>query len=239
MAEPAVSIPATAQETAVLLSVIVPTFNYARYIGAALDSIFSQDIPLPSMEVIVVDDASTDDTAAVLARQGSRIRVISRADNAGAAAARNTGLAAARGSVIGFLDADDLWTVGHLRALLAWLATDSPYDLVRGRTRTVTRRAALPDLVGEDLLHPILVGACLYRASVFQRVGVFDESLRQGEDVDLNARIAEAGLREARVDEAVLVYRRHGQNTARASEEIIRGQLDAIRKRLARAAAHD
>lgn len=98
----------------VTVSVVIPTYNRAHSIGAALDSILAQDPPAD--EVIVVDDGSTDNTLEVLAAYGDRIAVL-RQDNAGAAAARNTGIRHATGDWVAFLDSDDLWLPGRLAAL--------------------------------------------------------------------------------------------------------------------------
>ena len=87
------------------VSLVIATYNHARFLGEALDSAVAQT--LEGVEVVVVDDGSTDDTEAVLARYGGRLRVI-RQPNRGLAAARNTGLAAARGTYVSFLDADDV-----------------------------------------------------------------------------------------------------------------------------------
>src|SRR5207253_9919703 len=89
----------------VSVSLVIATFNHARFLGAALDSALAQT--LKRVEVIVVDDGSTDETPAVLARYADRVRVV-RQPNRGLAAARNTGLAAARGTYVSFLDADDV-----------------------------------------------------------------------------------------------------------------------------------
>lgn len=96
------------------VSVVVPTYNRAHSIGAALDSILAQD-PLPD-EVIVVDDGSTDNTSDVLAAYGDRITVL-RQKNAGAAAARNAGIRHATSEWVAFLDSDDLWRPGRMAVL--------------------------------------------------------------------------------------------------------------------------
>lgn len=96
------------------VSVIIPTYNRAHSVGAALDSVLAQEPPAD--EVIVVDDGSTDGTTEVLAAYGDRITVV-RQDNAGAAAARNAGVRRARGDWVAFLDSDDLWRPGRLAAL--------------------------------------------------------------------------------------------------------------------------
>src|SRR2546423_7727277 len=90
----------------VTVSVVVPAYNYARYLPQAIDSALGQTHP--PLEVIVVDDGSTDDTPRVLDAYGDRIRAVRQA-NQGAGAARNAGIAVARGEYVAFLDSDDLW----------------------------------------------------------------------------------------------------------------------------------
>src|SRR5437773_3781756 len=111
----------------VTVSVVIPTYNYARYLPEAIDSALAQThAPL---EVIVVDDGSTDDTPRVLAVYGDRIRVIRQA-NRGPGAARNTGIAAARGEYVGFLDADDVWLPRKLELQMARFEADQGLGLV-------------------------------------------------------------------------------------------------------------
>jgi len=89
-----------------IVSVIVTTYNVEQYIREALDSVFSQTYP--SLEVLVVDDGSTDRTRTILTEYEPRIRVLAQ-PNSGVAVARNTGAAASSGSLLAFLDADDIW----------------------------------------------------------------------------------------------------------------------------------
>src|SRR5579863_4931679 len=88
------------------VSVVIPTYNYARFLGQAIDSVLAQTCPVK--EIIVVDDGSTDDTFNVLARYGPAVRALKQ-KNCGPAAARNRGVGIAGGDLIAFLDADDFW----------------------------------------------------------------------------------------------------------------------------------
>ena len=110
-----------------LFSVIIPTFNRARFLPDALDSVFIQG--LPDVQVIVVDDGSTDDTEAVAARYGKQIEYV-RQNNRGAAGARNTGLARAAGRYISFLDSDDIWLPGKMKAELTVFQNLSSADAI-------------------------------------------------------------------------------------------------------------
>jgi glycosyltransferase involved in cell wall biosynthesis len=113
------------------VSVIVPAFNLAQYLPAAIDSALAQDPPGGSIEVIVVDDGSTDETARVLDTYGDRIRVI-RQPNRGLVAAVDRGLEVAAGEYIGLLDADDEWPRDRLRRHVAILDSFPSIGLVHG-----------------------------------------------------------------------------------------------------------
>src|SRR4051812_49232056 len=107
----------TAAESATpRVSTVIPCFNGAAYLGDALASVLSQDFT--DVEAIVCDDGSTDGSRDVARGLGARVRVVAQ-DHRGAAAARNLGVSHARGELLAFLDADDLWTPGRLAALVA------------------------------------------------------------------------------------------------------------------------
>jgi glycosyltransferase involved in cell wall biosynthesis len=115
-----------------LVSVIIPTYNYGRFLGDAIQSVLDQT--LPASEIIVVDDGSTDNTAAVIATFGDRVKYF-RQENAGVCAARNRGVAESTGAVIAFLDADDIWEPTILEKGLSIFAGDDRIGLVHTGVR--------------------------------------------------------------------------------------------------------
>ena len=195
----------------VCVSVIVPAHNAAPYIADAIDSIQAQHHG--NLDIVVVDDGSTDATAEIAAVDGVRLR---RQTQRGAGAARNAGLALARGEFIAFLDADDLWTAGRLGVQLAAAAGQPDVDLVFGRVEQFIS----PEIdAAEAGIHcptgsvpAYLAGSLLARASAFRRVGDFREDLQVGEFLDWCARAEELGLRSHMLDETVLRRRIHSTN---------------------------
>jgi glycosyltransferase involved in cell wall biosynthesis len=206
----------------VSVSLVIATFNHARLLGAAIESALAQT--LPGVDVIVVDDGSTDDTPAVLARYAGRIRVL-RQPNRGLAAARNTGLAAARGTYVAFLDADDLLEPAKLAAQVAaverapavgWTYCDVLIETVAtGATEKASERfgygaRALDGWLFPELIHGNFIPAIapLARRTALDAAGGFDERLTTLEDWDMWLRLAL--LAEARYTPAVLArYRIH------------------------------
>lgn len=206
-----------------LVSIVMPAYNSAAYIAQALDSCLAQTYP--HLEIIVVDDGSTDDTAAVVRQYGEAVRLIQQA-NAGPGIARNRGIAAARGEFIKFLDADDRLYPQHLEQCMA-VFEQSPPDIAVVYTRYqhvgADGRTPLPDmsdprlLNGDifcELLHSnsnaVLTSATMVRAAALHDVGLFpqDATLRHSEDWDLFLRLA-ANYQYATVDEILLDYRWH------------------------------
>ena len=112
-----------------LISVIVPTFNYGSFIQEALESIFHQDYPTDRIEVVVVDDGSTDNTKGIIYNYMGKI-TYSYQDNIGVAAARNKGISLAKGEIITFLDADDVWYPNRIRRIVEEFRRSSEIGLV-------------------------------------------------------------------------------------------------------------
>ena len=185
-------------DTSPLVSVIVPTYNRGWVIGEAVDSVLAQQYS--NYELIVVDDGSTDDTAAVLNAYGSRVRLL-RQKNKGVSAARNAGIRSAAGSLIAFLDSDDLWLPSKLSQQVLFfeehpdaLVCQTEETWIRNGVRVNPRkRHRKPSgMIFEPSLELCLVSpsAVMMRRSLFDRVGLFDESLPACEDYDLWLRIS-------------------------------------------------
>ncbi len=187
-----------------VLSVIVPIYNGAKFLPRALDCI-QRECP-PQTEFIVVDDGSTDDSAQIAAGFLG-VRVISQI-NAGPAAARNVGIRAAQSDILAFLDVDDLWPGGSLALRLEHLQNNSQLDMVLGRVQVFR---VLEDELTEPFV-AFLIGAALYRRRVFDKVGLFDETLRFSEDTDWFLQTRERGIELLRLQETTLIYYLHGAN---------------------------
>jgi glycosyltransferase involved in cell wall biosynthesis len=191
------------------VSVVIPVRNHASLIGEAIESVLQQT--LRPGAVIVVDDGSIDASGDVAAAFGGPVHVL-RLEQRGIGAARNTGVAAAPGAVIGFLDADDRWTSDKLAIQLELMTAD--VDMVSGWTAQVPQ--AEWDRVVREGPAPGMVrmapmpGTLLVRRSVFERVGPYDETLRAGESLDWYARAMHLGARMAISPKVVLLRRIHG-----------------------------
>lgn len=219
-----------------LISVIIPVYNGARFLEEAIQSVLAQEVG--ELEIIVVDDGSTDDLASVLQRLPVAVRFF-RQENAGAAAARNRGIKDASGELIAFLDVDDLWPAHNLMELRDQLLADPLLDVVHGRAQLTQYRAGE---VGEYLGNPGesfsgYIGAGLYRRRAFEKVGLFDQDLRYGEDSDWFNRAAELDLRIRRIGVVTLFVRRHDANMTRGKNVVELNLLGVVRKQLQRRAA--
>ncbi len=195
-----------------LISVVVPVYNAGALLLEAIDSIARQAIG--PVELIVVDDGSTDDPAARLAAAALPATLLHQA-NRGPAAARNRGLEAARGRYVAFLDADDIWPRHALAALADRLVRDSSIELAQGHIRRF-RAAAADELDGPaTVIGPAVVsfnlGSALFRRDLLVRLGGFDETRRTSEDVEFWVRARQAGVAQVVIPEVTLLYRRgHG-----------------------------
>lgn len=176
------------------VSVIIPVYDRAHTVRRALESVFTQASPSWSMEIIVVDDHSSDDLAGALAGYRGRLNCICHSQNCGAAAARNTGIAAAKGDYVAFLDSDDVWCPGKLSAQLAamtsrgWRASCTAYYLAWPRRQPIvsprypTGALNFDDMVWGCMVSPGSTLVC--ERTLFEDVGCFDTTMRRLEDWD-------------------------------------------------------
>jgi glycosyltransferase involved in cell wall biosynthesis len=219
-----------------LVSVVIPCYNYAHFLGEAIESARRQSHP--HVEVVVVDDGSDDNTAAVTARYPG-VRYV-RQNNQGRSAARNTGLRWSNGSYLVFLDADDRLLPNALEVGLASLEAQPECAFVAGHHRLIAADGAPmpsdePSCVQDEFYLGLLraefkptVMTIMYRRGVFETVRGFDTSLPACEDYELHWRIA----REFPVSchhQVIAEYRQHGTNTIRDSELMLRRSVGTFR----------
>jgi glycosyltransferase involved in cell wall biosynthesis len=217
-----------------LVSVVIPTYNAEAFIEDCLHSVFDQQGDF-ELDVVLVDDGSTDETLARVKATGYPIRCVEQA-NAGPAAARNRALRMAKGEYIAFLDSDDLWPEGKLAHQLALMQAHPDIGLLFGDCRQFDEQGEYAQTLleggGRDLAfwgHPLYVlrpyaklmqgnfittGSIVIRRACVNRVGYFDENLRLVEDLEYWLRIA-LEFPIAHVDTVCLLRRRHEDNTSR------------------------
>ena len=223
-----------------LVSVVIPAYNSQQFICEAIDSVLRQTHP--QLEIIVVDDGSTDDTVAAVARFGDKIRLIEQI-NQGSAVARNSGISAARGALIAFLDADDVWHPKKLELQIDAMRT-SRCKMVYSkflfwRTQPGGTRHAAAELftnptddakstadVPSGWLYAQLMRDCIVWTStvvvekkMLRAVGGFNPDLRKGQDWDLWLRLSQAGTWTG-VAEYLALYRIHGSSITHKRSKI-------------------
>lgn len=215
-------------------SVVIPVRNGSAHVAEAVDSVLAQ--LRPHDELIVVDDASCDDTLEKLKPFLPHIKIVP-GPGRGPSAARNLGLADAGGTHIAFLDHDDLWPAGRQSALLECLgAGPGPLVAAQGRTRVAAEGDAslgpYAAMHGTYLDWQIMSMLC--PMDLVKQAGGFAEDMRSGEDIDLGLRLLEAGMVVSRVDADAWIYRRHSSNATNDASLIQAGQAEAIRRKLKR-----
>lgn len=210
-----------------LVSIVVPVYNGSKYIKAAIESIFEQTYS--NYEVIVVDDGSTDNTREILKAYEEHIYYLYQA-NQGSASARNLGIKVAKGELIAFLDADDYWSIPKkLEKQVACFNDDPKLGCVNTGWRIVNEKNEhiktvqpwhkAPELNLETWLKRkcVRTSAMIFRREWLEKVGGFDEELRQSHDVDLILRLSLAGCKTTWLKEDTVCYRQHEANTTRNS----------------------
>lgn len=223
------------------VSVIIPAYNVAPYIGETLDSLLAQTFT--DYEVLLTNDGSTDATeAAVLPYQekfGGRL-IYQRQPNQGIAAARNAGLQRARGRYVALLDGDDIWLPEYLAKMVALLESDSALDLVfpnawfwgspnfSGREFQSVFPASEPVTFEKVLKRECYIfGLVMFKRELLETVGNFDEHLGASEDLDLWLRMLRHGCRFGFTREPLVKYRWRADSLSNNSEQLLKN-LDRV-----------
>ena len=218
-----------------LVSVIIPCYNQGKYLAEAIESALNQTYP--HVEVIVVNDGSTDNTAEVAARYAGRI-IYAEQENAGASVARNRGILATAGELIAFLDADDYWYQTKLEKQVSVLKADPSIGLVHTGFRYIYESGAdsEPGYTGYCEDYHALLGGCginsctvVFRRRLLPEAGLFDPLLVRGEDWELWLRVSRA-TRLWKIEEELAVYRRHDSNVSSDYGKMLPDHLHVIER---------
>lgn len=221
------------------VSVIIPAFNHNRFIGQAIESVLNQNFS--SLEIIVVDDGSIDETATAVQKYSHRICYI-RQSHAGVSAARNRGLSLSHGEYIVFLDSDDIFLPHKLAQQVAYLDAHPTIGGVHSGWRLIDKDgrplgevkpwqvAPRLDLKTWLLWKPVLLGAMMLRRDWLERSTGFDPQLQQAEDVDLLWRLSLQGCRFDWLRRTTVGYRQHGKNSVLNSRQQAQNLNDLVEK---------
>ena len=243
-----------------LVSVVVPAWNAAGFLPSTLDSILAQT--WPRLEVIVVDDGSTDETSEILAGYGERIRVIRIPNSGGPSRPRNVGVEAAHGDLVAFFDSDDLMEPRKIEVESQVLRACPDVDLVCTNFRSIDLEGNVltPDYLAEyhefrrdleptgvpgagrlapeaafhRLVHANFVGtsSVVCRRRSILGVGGFDESMKNSDDLDMWRRLADAGSAFAFVDEVLHSYRVNPEGVTARGANRFPARIKGLRKHL-------
>jgi glycosyltransferase involved in cell wall biosynthesis len=222
------------------ISVIIPVFNGEDYLEEAVESVRLQNHE--PLEILIIDDGSTDNTANLASGLLGNIRYFYQ-PNSGPPTARNRGLRMARGDVIAFLDADDLWAEDKLEIQLSFLRKDPSVGIVLGHTQLVRHmhvKEGVREL--EKLSHPwpaMSLGSMIVQKSVFERVGFFDEGQFFADDCDWFLRAKELGIKTIIHQEVTQFYRRHQNNITNQRELDRKYFIATLKKSLDRRRVED
>lgn len=226
------------------IGVIMPLYNGERYVARALRSLLREsDVQL---EIVVVDDASTDRSAEVvqaIARDHPCVSLI-KVDHGGVSRARNVGFAAlsAEAKLVIYLDCDDLNPSNRMRRQVAIMRQHPEIDYVIGQVQffeTEDEQSLAPAPGTRSVIaRSVQLGAAMFRRSLLERLGGFAEDMKYGEDVDLFLRMVEDQTPHFLDEEVAVFYRRHAGNVTNDPGRTRLGLVDAIRRSMARRRAN-
>jgi len=204
-----------------VLSGVIPVRDGEAHLGEAIESMLGQT--RPPDQIVVVDNASSDRTAEIASSFGSSVDLVEE-PRRGVGAARNAGIAAARGTHLAFLDHDDLWDRRKVELQLAALAADPGLEIVFGHALQTADRDLDPELASRLRLSRVLqpglhLGAMIATRRAFELVGPFAADVRSGDGLEWIVRARDLGLRELMLDDLVLERRIHGSNSSFANHD--------------------
>jgi GT2 family glycosyltransferase len=219
-----------------LVSVIIPVYNGEKFLAQAINNVIAQNYH--PLEIIVVDDGSTDETAQIAAQFKEVIQYIYQENN-GPATARNRGIKLAKGEVIAFLDVDDLWSENKLKIQVNYLINHPDIALVQGliQQRKITGFTEENKPIFVNVHEPynyINIGSAIYRKSVFDHIGLFDERMKFCEDVDWFFRAWENNISKFVLKEVTLFYQKHNHNMTKDKKIVELGLLRVFKRHLDR-----
>jgi glycosyltransferase involved in cell wall biosynthesis len=218
------------------VSAVIPAYNAERYLAEALESVLAQT-SRPT-EILVVDDGSTDGTAQIVERFGSKVQLIHQS-HAGAAVARNRAIAAASGGWIAFLDADDIWMPAKTERQLRSIEASPEAAIVFGRVEEFVSPEIPPHTKTslERFTTPVkgtIPSAMMVRRDVFDRVGTFDQSYRLVDFAEWLMRCRAVGVVELEAPDVVARRRIHGGNLGMMKKEFQSEYALALKRYLTR-----
>ncbi len=217
-----------------LVSIIAPAHNAVRFFDAWVASIETQRYE--PLEVVLVDDGSSDELAERASRGPAWLRYL-RQEQQGPAAARNAGIRTATGELIAFLDLDDLWAPGHLRRAAEAFKRSPAAGIAQGLIRNVTVDDDGRLCYCSRSYRFLNLGAAVFRRRVFDKCGLFNETMRFAEDFDLITRCWEQGIHKVNIDEVSLLYHRHDNNMTTGKSNVELGAIRVYKQHLDRVRA--
>lgn len=222
-----------------LVSVVICVYNGEKYIKEAIESVLSENYP--QMEILCIDDGSTDSTMDILRNFGSAVKISSQ-QNQGVAVARNFASQIAQGEFITYLDSDDLFVPGRIAAMVEVLLQNPETAIVFGQIKQfITPELIKPSSgkmkIEEDILAGVCPGGVMYRSNIFQEVGEFEKGNQTAYFLDWCLKAKEKGLVEKHLDRIVTLRRVHQNNSSfieknnfsSEATRVIKEHLDRIR----------
>ena len=217
------------------ISVLIPAYRAEKYIVEAIESALNQT--LKPFEVIVIDDGSPDNLHEVAKQYEPNVFLFKKV-NEGISKTRNFALQKSSGNLIAFLDADDYWPENHLESLFKKMEESKHTDMVFGSTKEFVSPELNQEQIGKgrkELFSRVPVpGSILIKKEIFEKVGVFDESLQAAEFIDWFDRTKNMGISSESIDETVLFRRLHLENNGVVNKNSQQDYLKVLRASLAR-----